>query len=144
MEAMEAMEAIKIKENTLIPESEFSISLDRKKIIESEFIDKIILSPHKNLQLFLKKSYIDSKKLPQEFHEAIYKFKNNENRKGILLFKNLPLDSYIPFTPKAPLNIPEKSSFLSEKWIAAVAENLGHAISYKQEKMANLFKTLFR
>lgn len=118
------------------------VSLNVNEIMNSGFLTLPDISPYQKESQFLRAAYIQSRLLPKIFHERIYEFIYETNEFGILLLRNLPVDKFIPDTPENSLEYPDKDGFLAEFWLAAVAETLGGAVSYKQEKNGNIFQNI--
>ncbi|MCK4950954.1 MAG: TauD/TfdA family dioxygenase [Gammaproteobacteria bacterium] len=88
-----------------------------------------------NTEDFLNKSTLFADNLPEPLKNTLQQFRNHANKEGILLLKNLPVESQLPATPTDN----HKSSYTSESLLATIGARLGYLVGYAQEKNGSLF-----
>ncbi|MCK5091701.1 MAG: hypothetical protein KAR30_04155, partial [Gammaproteobacteria bacterium] len=69
-----------------------------------------------NTEDFLNKSTLFADNLPEPLKNTLQQFRNHANKEGILLLKNLPVESQLPATPTDN----HKSSYTSESLLATI------------------------
>lgn len=80
--------------------------------------------------------------LPDSVIQAIHSMRREPNSKGILLIRNLPLDPFLPETPRDGRRVQGKSSFVSEACLTGVAQIMGDIYSYATEKDGELIHNI--
>ncbi|MBS9431927.1 TauD/TfdA family dioxygenase [Photorhabdus hainanensis] len=118
------------------------LNIDHDKLIKKGIYNNPLPNPYENLNLFLSESYKRITYLNQDIIQKLYEFKHYSNQYGVLLLKGINIGNYLPSTPLDSLHYPDKGNFFGEMWLAMIAEFLGYAVSYTQEKQGNIFQNL--
>ncbi|KAA1187891.1 TauD/TfdA family dioxygenase [Photorhabdus heterorhabditis] len=121
---------------------DYILNIDHDKLIKEGIYKNPLSNPYENLNSFLSESYKRITYLNQDIIQKLYEFKNHSNQYGVLLLKGINPGNYLPSTPLDSLDYPDKGNFFGEMWLAMIAEFLGYAVSYIQEKQGNVFQNL--
>ena len=104
--------------------------------------NKLSLNPYTQREEFLYESTLLFDDFPKQVRERIKHFKTYGNSVGYLLLKGLPPDIDLINTPSKPNVIPNKSTYYSEFYLAAIGGGLGDVFTFAQEKGGNLFQNI--
>lgn len=113
-------------------------------IKQSGFLDGNLVNPYENVSTFLQDAYLRGNRLPRAIHEVLYKFKSRDrSTHPALLLRGLLEPTDVPATPSDIAAKPKALKGIPELWIGAMAEHLGYAVGYMQEKGGRIFQNLF-
>ncbi|NRN29894.1 TauD/TfdA family dioxygenase [Photorhabdus heterorhabditis] len=118
------------------------LNIDHDALVEKGIYENPLPNPYENINYFLSESYKRITYLNKNIIQKLYEFKNHANQYGILLLKGIDPGDCLPSTPLDSLYYPDKGNFFGEMWLAMIAEFLGYAVSYTQEKQGNVFQNL--
>jgi hypothetical protein len=100
------------------------------------------IDPYEDPERFIQEALLAFHELPIELRRKVVDFKRNSNDFGALVIKGLPGDPNLPSTPARSREIPKRSTYLSEFWLAVFASPLGDPIGYYQEKSGAIFQNV--
>jgi L-asparagine oxygenase len=99
-------------------------------------------SPHENVEDFLLDVFAIFSHLPKPILRALFRYRIDPGAQGALLLTNFPVDEQLPETPADGGRSPNKRTFISEGCALGVAQLLGEAIGYGDEKNGELVQNL--
>jgi alpha-ketoglutarate-dependent taurine dioxygenase len=99
-------------------------------------------NPYENPEAFLDEAELYFHQLPTNVRRAVSLLRRHGNEHGVLLIRNLPIDSELPGTPANSRRALDKKTFMSESILAIFSRGLGEPFAYKQEKDGELFQNI--
>ena len=100
------------------------------------------IDPYEDTERFIQEALLAFHELPIQLRRKITDFKRKSNDFGALVIKGLPGDPNVPPTPAGSREIPRRSTYLSEFWLAVFASPFGEPIGYYQEKSGAIFQNI--
>ncbi|MET8225165.1 TauD/TfdA family dioxygenase [Streptomyces sp. NPDC005301] len=102
----------------------------------------VLPDPYQDQAAFLLEAELRFDEMPRVIREAVSTFRHQSNDYEGLLVRGLPVDAELPGTPADPARQVDKSTWLSELWLAGFASALGFPLAYLQEKHGLLFQNV--
>ncbi|MFE9097042.1 DUF4350 domain-containing protein [Streptomyces sp. NPDC007264] len=102
----------------------------------------VLPDPYRDQAAFLVEAELRFDEMPRVIREAVTTFRHRSNDYEGLLVRGLPVDADLPATPADPGRQVDKSTWLSELWLAGFASALGFPLAYLQEKHGLLFQNV--
>ncbi|MBC9009765.1 TauD/TfdA family dioxygenase [Acetobacter sicerae] len=118
--------------------------VDPEEVKQCGFLDGESGDPYDDVTNFLRTAYLRGNRLPATLHDRLYKFRSRDPKEPpVLLLRGLLSQEDVPETPSEISACPDKLNGIPELWIGAIAERLGNAVGYLQEKDGRIFQNLF-
>lgn len=100
------------------------------------------IDPYEDPERFIQEAEPAFHELPLELRRKIVDFKRYSTDFGAIVIRGLPGDPDLPPTPARSREIPRRSTYMSEFWLAVFAAPRGDPIGYYQEKSGALFQNV--